>query len=159
LTSEVPGTSAAGTSAALIAALRTATNLATDPDLARFKPTAYSYRGVPRFRTPGAQLYEYRLHGLTRVVVCHFAAHAAVAGEELALLVAIIVTHDHERLIRPHPGAPLRSRRSGRVSSLAVPAPSTLKKPEVEPASEEAGTSSGPAGFREPQNPQDLGSQ
>ncbi len=84
----------------LIVAIRTATNLAMDPDLARFKPTAYRYRGVPRLRTPGAQLYEYRLHGLTRVVVCHFAAHAAVAGEELVLLVAITVTHDHERLVR-----------------------------------------------------------
>ena len=84
----------------LIRALRTAADLATDPNLARFKPTAYRYRGVPQLRSPGAQLYEYRLHGLTRVIVCHFVSHAALGGEELALLLAMTVSHDHERLVR-----------------------------------------------------------
>jgi hypothetical protein len=86
--------------AELLATLRGAADLATDPDLARFKPTAYRYRGVPQLRSPGAQLYEYRLHGLTRVIVCHFVSHPAVGGEELVLLLAMTVSHDHERLVR-----------------------------------------------------------
>lgn len=86
--------------AELLGNLRIAADLATDPSLARFKPTAYRYRGLPQLRSPGAQLYEYRLHGLTRVIVCHFVSHAAVGGEELVLLLAMTVSHDHERLVR-----------------------------------------------------------
>lgn len=86
--------------AELLTAVRTAADLATDPRLARFKPTAYRYRGLPQLRSPGARLYEYRLHDLTRVVICHFASHPAVGGEELVLLLAMTVTHDHERLVR-----------------------------------------------------------
>jgi hypothetical protein len=91
--------------ARLIEILPKAKDLALDPDLAQFNPTGYSYKGVPRLRSPGARLYEYRLHKLTRVVVCHFASHAALAGEELLLLLAITVSHDHERIanmIRQH---------------------------------------------------------
>jgi hypothetical protein len=84
----------------LLTELRSASDLATDPRLARFKPTAYRYRGVPQLRSPGARLYEYRLHDLTRVIVCHFVSHAAIGGEELVLLLGMTVSHDHERLVR-----------------------------------------------------------
>jgi hypothetical protein len=61
-----------------------------EPALAGFKPTPYP--GV--IKLPDAHLVEYRLDKLCRVIACWFEKEAMI------LLVAVTLTHDHDRLKR-----------------------------------------------------------
>jgi len=59
-----------------------------EPDLGEFKPTPYP--GVVKI--PDAQVIEYRLGKLCRLIACWF------EKEDTILLVAVTLTHDHDRL-------------------------------------------------------------
>ncbi len=74
---------------ALIVALAGCNHPALDPDLRRYRPSSYQVR-----RKGEGRLLEYRLSGVLRVIVCYF------EEESVILLVAVTLTHDHERLRR-----------------------------------------------------------
>ena len=74
---------------ALIVALAGCTHPALDPDLQKYRPSAYRVH-----RKGEGRLLEYRLPGALRVIVCYF------EEESVILLVAVTLTHDHERLRR-----------------------------------------------------------
>lgn len=86
----------------LLKALQVCSHPATDPRLRRFRPS--SYEGVTGLPERGL-LIEYRLSGLSRVIVCWFPSDPSIQDDDPILLVAATVTHDHERiqrLIRQH---------------------------------------------------------
>lgn len=74
---------------ALIGTLASCNHPALDPDLRKYRPSSYRVR-----RKGEGKLLEYRLPGVLRVIVCYFEA------ESVILLVAVTLTHDHERLRR-----------------------------------------------------------
>jgi hypothetical protein len=78
---------------ALERSLENASHPATDPVL-RQTYRAKSYSGVVSLK--GAALIEYSLGNLTRVI----AKYPASKSEDAILLVAVSLTHDHERLKR-----------------------------------------------------------
>lgn len=83
--------------AELLKALQACSHPATDPRLQRFRPS--SYKGVTELPERG-QLIEYRLSGLSRVIVCWFPSDPSTEEDDPILLVAATVTHDHERIQR-----------------------------------------------------------
>lgn len=83
--------------AELIAALKRCRHPATDPDLARWRPSRYSAAGIPGT----CRLVEYRLKGLFRVVAAFFVDHESPPDRySVVLLVGATLSHDHQRLER-----------------------------------------------------------
>jgi len=77
--------------AQLLSDLKECRHPVQDPQMQRWRPTAYG--GIVKLK-PGCHLAEYRLTRTMRVIACYF------EGKPDILLVTATLTHDHERMKR-----------------------------------------------------------
>lgn len=80
----------------LVRVLKVSTHPVTDPQLQRWRPSAY--RGVAQIKD--GYLVEYRFPGVMRVIACCFEGGADPTLQGLILLLTITLDHDHERMKR-----------------------------------------------------------